>query len=175
MTQIKIVSAVIVAGALIVGGYFAFSQSNPDPKEEEKVVTDTDSAKTSDKKIAFAEFLKTGGSYKCTVRQYVGDMNVVGQAYISDGLIRGEYNTKAQGMNIDATMIVRDGYTYTWSSIAPGMGFKAKVVESDGGSKTATAGTYSFNAEQIGDYDCDDWDLDESKFVVPTTITFKEI
>ncbi len=175
MTQTKIVGVVIIGGILIAGGYFAYSWLKTNDLE---VVGSADSRiDPNDKKMAFSEFLKTGGSYKCTVHQYVGDVNIIGQAYISDGLIRGEYNTKAQGMNIDATMIVRDGYTYTWSSVAPGMGFKVKVVENDGSDNgdVSTVGTYSFNAEQIGDYDCKDWNLDESKFVVPTTITFKEL
>lgn len=75
-------------------------------------------------------------------------------------------------------MIVKDNFTYTWSPLMAGKGFKAKVVEVVGGDAvvdTGTSGTYSFNATQIGDYDCVDWTVDESKFTLPSTVTFTEI
>jgi hypothetical protein len=133
-------------------------------------------ADESGKKMAFSEFLKQGGSYKCEVNQYVNEMETKGTTYINDGMIRGEYNTKVQNMNVDSTMIVRDGYTYSWTSVMPTTGFKAKVAEVVGGDAVAgPSGQYSFNATQIGDYNCEAWTADASKFTIPTNITFKDV
>jgi hypothetical protein len=90
-------------------------------------------------------------------------------------MIRGEFSTKVQSMNINSTIVVRDGYSYAWSSAAPTMGFKIKVVENINANGSGdTSGGYSFNAEQIGDYNCEEWSYDISMFALPTNITFKE-
>ena len=174
MSQVKIIGLVL-AGLVVVGGsgYFLI-KNNSQPAtvvDESEVITKA----TDGKKIPFSEFIKTGGSYKCTVNQSVGGVDTKGLTYLNNKMIRGEYNTKVQGMSIDTTLIVRDGFTYTWTSLAPTMGFKAKVVDKAPDNQAEMSGKYSFNAEQIGDYDCQSWTADDSKFTLPTSVTFKEI
>ncbi len=171
MSSSKIILLVVAVGLLGVGGYM-WSQN----KTEKVEIVDTDAQVPSGKKMAFSQFVKQGGSYKCTVNQYVGDTTTEGTTYINEGMIRGEYNTKVQGIDVSTSFIARDGYTYTWSSMAPTMGFKSKIVESTTeGDTTGTSGTYSFNAEQIGDYNCQPWSADSALFVVPSKVTFKTI
>jgi hypothetical protein len=120
--------------------------------------------------------MKGGGSYKCTVNQNVGGMDTKGTTYMKDGMVRGEYKTNVQGVSMESTLIVRDGYTYSWSSAMPNLGFKAKVVgDTAPDTNAGTSGTYSFNAEQIGDYDCQPWTSDDTMFAIPATITFTEV
>ncbi len=169
----------IILAVLVVigGGVYMYTSKDATP-----VVEDAGNlaggTQPAGKKIPFSELLKQGGSYQCTVDQYVGDMTSKGTVFIDKDRIRGEFSTTVQGMNVDTSMIVRDNFTYTWSSLMAGKGFKAKVVEVVGGDaavNTGTSGTYSFNASQIGDYDCKEWSVDESKFVLPTNVTFTEI
>jgi hypothetical protein len=54
-------------------------------------------------------------------------------------------------------------------------GYKVAVKDTSGTVNAGSTGTYSWNADQIGDYNCIPWKADASKFVVPTSITFKEI
>lgn len=184
----KIAIWVLVGIIVVGGGYFSLNaaknnnskvivtEENTSLKSE--VTTKTDKkAEPLGKKMAFSQFIKQGkGAYECTVNQYVQNIESKGKVYINDTMIRGEFNTKVAGMSIDTNMIVRDGYTYNWSSLLPGTGFKAKAVAStEGNLSTGTSGEYSFNAEQIGDYDCQIWTLDESKFVIPAGIIFKEV
>lgn len=129
----------------------------------------------SGKKMAFSEFIKQGGAYKCTVNQLVEGIETKGVTYIDGKMIRGEYTTNTQGMSVGSTLIVRDGYTYTWTSMAPGMGFKAKVVEGTGDTNAPTSASYSFNAEQIGEYDCQSWSVDASMFALPKDVTWTEM
>ncbi len=171
----------IIAGLVVIGGgYFFITAKKVENVDTNRAAT-MDSTKEeskapSGKKIAFSEFVKQGGSYKCTVHQNVGNVETVGTTYVNSGMIRGEYNTKLQGMSIDSTFIVRDGYSYGWTSTMPNTGFKVKIVQNAAGEMgTGTSGKYSFNAEQIGDYDCQPWTVDASKFIIPTNITFKEI
>ncbi len=128
------------------------------------------------KKIPFAQFFAQGGSYVCTVNQYVENMESKGTTYMHNGMIRGEFSTAMQGMIMDTHMIVRDGFTYTWSSMMPTMGYKVPVQASgEADITTTTNGTYSFNAEQIGDYDCEAWSPDLNRFELPPEVTFKVI
>lgn len=169
----KIIIAVLIAAA-VVGGYFAFNNKEVEVVNEE--VATTPSPEVSGKKMAFSEFVKQGGAYKCTVNQSVNNTDTVGTTYINKGMIRGEYNTKVQNLSVDTTLIIRDGYTYTWTSMLPNMGYKSKVADPKQVDTNAPkSATYSFNSEQIGDYDCKDWTVDESKFVVPSTVTFSEV
>ncbi|MCE9628611.1 MAG: hypothetical protein K8Q91_01310 [Candidatus Vogelbacteria bacterium] len=172
-SQVKIVALVLVGLVVVGGGYFIFksNQTVGLVNESETITKAGDS-----KKIPFSEFIKIGGSYKCTINQSIGGVDTQGLTYLNNKMIRGEYNTKVQGVSIDTTLIVRDGFTYTWTSMAPTMGFKAKVADQKVvDNQTGTSGTYSFNAEQIGDYDCQTWNSDDSKFVLPTGVTFREV
>lgn len=187
----KIAIWVLVGIIFVGGGYYALnvSKNNNTNTLQNEVVVDTnqeDSATNTDatteatpsgKKMAFSQFIATDkGSYECTVNQYVNDIESKGKVYINNGMIKGEFNTKTAGFNIDSSLIVRDGFTYTWSSMLPGTGFKAKVVaDTNINTDTKTTAQYSFNAEQIGDYDCQPWATDESKFILPTSIVFKEV
>jgi hypothetical protein len=180
----KTISWVLVAGVLIVGGYFAFNSKSEQESaftnmaNENKVEERTPTTPTaSGKKIPFSELVKKqDGAYKCTVNQNMGGTDTQGTAYINQGMIRGEFNTKFQTMNIDSTFIVRDGFTYTWTSMLPNTGFKSKVSTdvSYVNPNASASGSYDFNSELIGDYDCQPWTVDMSKFVIPTNITFTE-
>lgn len=173
MSQTKIIA--LVVGLLVVagGGYMLLNKS--DSANEEMSVDSSNTPQESGKKMAFSQFIKQGGSHKCSVHQSVNGTDVVGTTYISDGKIKGEYNTQAQGMSIDSYFLVRDGYTYSWTSLAPNMGFKAKVVESTPSGSGETSGNYSFNADVIGDYECQSWSGDASMFALPSGVTFNEI
>jgi hypothetical protein len=165
----SIVGVVVIA----TGAYFVINSKNDDVGGSEKGGM---MENKSGKKMAFSEFVKQGGSYECTVNQNVGGTDTKGTTFISGGNIRGEYNTKTQGMSIDTNFIVKDGYSYTWTSMMPNVGFKSKVVAStDTNANAPTSGQYSFNAEQIGDYECKAWSADESKFAIPSTIKFQDM
>ena len=91
-------------------------------------------------------------------------------------MIRGEYSTKIQNMDVASTIIVRDDYTYSWTSALPNTGFKIKMdANATGSASVNNPSSYGFNAEQIGDYNCESWIPDLSKFAVPTNITFTEL
>ena len=168
----NLISGLIVVAVIAIGGYFIFKGDkapNPgDVKGEETTETG--------KKMAFSEFVKQGGSYKCTVKQAMNDFENSGTVYINGAQMRGEFSTIAEGRNVDTTFIVTDGYTYSWSSMLPNMGFKMKINPgTNGGGSADTSGTYSFNSEQIGDYNCEPWTVDASMFATPSGMTFTKI
>lgn len=131
------------------------------------------------KKMAFSQFIKQSGSYQCTVDQYLDNYNIktTGTVYLDNGKLRGNFSTNYNGMKIDAMTIMRDGFAYSWTSMA-NVGYKTPVANTDAGvasNVTVSGNTYSFNTDQIGDYDCQPWKAEASVFVVPADIAFQQV
>lgn len=132
----------------------------------------TTTDKPSGKKMAFSEFMKQGGSHKCTVTQTVASMTTNGTVYIDGSKISASFAVSVAGQSINTSMIVRDGYTYTWTSNDPTKGFKTKVVATTGDNSAGPKGTYTWDGSQIGEYSCDPWTAEASMFELPKTVTF---
>jgi len=169
----KLIGLIVVV-VVIVGGYFVFSGNKGAENGE---LGNTNDEQPTGKKMAFSQFLKQGGAYKCEVKQSMSDFENSGTMYVSGKNLRGEFSTVAEGKTMTSSFISRDGYSYTWSSLAPGMGFKVKAVESAEASdaNANVSGTYAWSADQIGDYNCENWVVDATKFELPKNITFQEI
>lgn len=171
--QKKLIILVILVVA-VVGGYFVFG-GNKEVKNEE--LGNVNEEQTAGKKMAFSQFLKQGGAYKCEVKQSMGDFENNGTMYVNGKNLRGEFSTVAEGRKIDSSFVSRDGYTYTWSSMTPGMGFKMKTIENTEVPDTNVdvSGSYAWGADQVGDYNCENWVVDASKFETPKDVTFTEL
>jgi len=185
----KIAIWVLVGIIVVGGGYYALNVAkNSDSKLQEDIVTQTDTnivnedssqnpVIPSGKKMAFSDFINLDkNAYKCSVTQYVNNTETTGTFYLNNGLMRGEYNTKVAGLDIDSFFIVRDGYNYSWSPSLPQSAVKIKSVATTAQNpQVDVSGQYVFNGEQIGDYDCQSWAPDESKFILPSDIVFREL
>ncbi len=174
---------IIFAAVLVLagGGFFTYKTVyKPEVVSTNTESTETENNAPAGKKMAFTELLKQGGSYQCTVNQYVENIESKGTVFIDKDRIRGDFTTQTQGMTIQSSMIVKDGYTYTWSSALGNRGMKIRNQTPQGGAQiegkaTPPSAYIGFNGETIGDYDCDSWSVDESKFTAPASITFKEL
>jgi len=155
---------VIIVIVVLVGAYMLLSKKAPEGPTGEQ-------AQTEEKKMAFSEFVKQGGSYKCEVKQNLSDMENSGTVYLSGGMVRGDFQGIAEGQAFDSHFIFRDGTSFTWSSLMPNQGYKVSEVNTE----ASSSNTYSWDASQIGDYNCVAWNADASVFAVPTNITFQEI
>lgn len=131
-------------------------------------------ATTSVKKMAFSEFLRQGGSYKCTVSQVVATMTSEGIVYINKDSVKAEFVTSISGVSIKTFMIIKDGYTYTWTSAAPTKGYKTKITTEGSLDRQTSSTKYTWDGSQIGDYSCETHAPDPSIFVLPSTIIFTE-
>ncbi len=176
------VIAIVVGVVVVLGGaYYAMRGTSESVKDTNSIAVgepnpSAPTEQNSGKKMSFDAFLKQGGSYVCSVDQSVEGMDSKGTVYVNGTNIRGTFNTTVAGMKVDSEFISTGGYMYTWSSMMPGKGFKAKVGTTAGGStSTGTSGQYSWNAEQIGDYDCQPWSGDLSKFAMPSGVVFTEV
>ncbi len=167
----KTLISVAVLAVVIIGGYFIIKGKKPEeamPVVNSETTTSDQTAQTGEKKVAFSEFIKNGGSYKCDVKQAMSDFDNSGTVYISGANVRGDFSTIAEGKPMKTSFITKDGFSYTWSPDLPNTGFKIKLSNESG----ANAPTWP---SQIGDYNCVAWTADSSMFTVPANITFKEV
>ncbi len=176
----KTALSILIVVAVAVAGYFIYNSNNTQSGEESHVaghhesVESENHAEESGKKMAFAQFIKQGGSYECTVNQYVENIESKGHVFIDGGRIRSEYSVDYQGTSMEGSVIIKDGFAYTWSSMMP-MGIKVPVKNDEVNVDAGAKGTYNWNADQIGDYECNAWKVDESKFTLPAGINFQEL
>lgn len=201
---------VLIAAAIVIGGYAFYKNpktvttgmpENADQNGQLLGASSTNSevggtngadgiAQTpAQKKMAFDAFLRRGdGSYVCTVKQAMSDMENSGTVYIEGSAdegkrkIRGEFTTVAEGRTIGTTFVIKDGFNYMWTSAAPKNGFKVampkEALDAEGKvtvNADGSSGTYAWSATQIGEYDCQPWTVDQAKFALPAGVTFTEM
>lgn len=177
----KSIIAIIILVLVSPLVYFFVTKQTPAPlqeqTQEEQVVQESE--EVSSKKFSMSEMIARGGAHQCDVEQKIDSVYVAsskGKVYMADGKVRGDFDTQVQGITMKNSLIVRDGYTYTWSSLSKD-GYKIKensgAVDTSG--PAGTAGQFNFNDEAIGAYECTTWAKDESKFTLPAGITFKEV
>ncbi len=179
---------------LTVGGPRGMTQTNENPNGPDyQPNRDMNGAQTNGKKMAFDVFLKQGvqgASYECTVHQSVNNVDTTGKVWIdgagaetgintgsANAKMHGEFTTSTQGMNITSNFTMVNGYSYSWSSMS-NTGYKVKIpADSTTGTNTNASanGSYSWDASQIGDYDCQVWTAVPAKFELPKSIKFTEI
>lgn len=170
-TNIFIISGLVVV-TVVAGIVLSKKPMQSNPQDGEQVSLETNGT-------SFADFLERGeGSYECQVSQYIdGSMaqSVDGTVFIHDGMIRGEYAVEVAGIALSTSLIVKDGFVHTWTSMAP-LGVKVPVDRTVASESDAPmAGSYGWNADLIGSYECVDWTPDLARFELPTNINFQEL
>lgn len=181
MAHTKIIAAVLAVVVVAGGAYYMVKSrdggENPSQTVAQNTQNNTPAQNQNGKKIPFSDFVRQFGTYKCTVNQSINNQTVSGITYMHGGQIRAEYKTSVNGMFFDTNFIVRDGYSFTWSSLAPNMGFKSKLATTGVPATpgASASGNISFNMEDVGDYNCDSWVYDASKFQLPSSVTFTEM
>ena len=161
----------VLVGVVVIGGAYYTLKGNKPRATEDGVAQEENSGK----KMAFSEFAKRGGAYKCEVKQSMSDFENSGTVYMDGGKMRGEFSSVAEGRTIDTSFVYKDGFMYTWSSAMGAMGFKMEANPTASTEEAAASGTYSWNTGEIGDYNCVAWDTDSSKFELPAGITFRNL
>lgn len=179
--------AKIILGILVLGGaaFFIFSGDKKDTIQDsssEEVMNEDSSESNSEEtskdfneKTTLAKLMEKGGNHQCTFAHATQVGNSTGTVYISGKKIRGDFVSKVSieglaNMSDIQTYMISDGESiYTWSSMTTD-GYKAPVAKD-----TPKESPSTVPIEQELDYKCLAWKVDESKFSLPTNITFKAI
>jgi len=92
--------------------------------------------------------------------------------------IRVEMNTvdKGQGMRFNSVSIIKDGWNYFWDDLMNKEGMKMKLEE---GETEDEAGDEikqdTVDMDEVFDFKCKSWNIDDSKFDLPNDKTFKDL
>jgi len=146
-------------------------------QESKNEQTENIQSKDFTEKTTLTKLMEKGGSYICTFINNTQIEESTGTVYISGKKIRGDFISKVSipglpSMDDINTYMISDGESsYTWSSMS-GEGYKVPIAEQD---KTVTQSDTSVPTNQELDYKCVAWVADQSKFSLPTNITFKTI
>lgn len=113
------------------------------------------------------QLVEAGSPVVCTFATSTPGATQKGTIYIAGGKVAGDFTvTDATAGNLNAHMILREGKSYTWTSIS-NQGFTGSVSTSTIGQSQGVTYTAQIN------YACQAWVADSSKFTLPSTITFK--
>ena len=180
----KIVLAILVLGG---AGFLIFSGGNKEDTRGEESMQELSEesqnesevnteSKDFEEKTTLSKLMGRGGNYMCTFVHNTQMGESTGSVYISNKKIRGDFVSKVSvpglaNMGDITTHMISDGESvYTWSSMSA-EGYKVPVAQED----TATQSSASVPTDQELDYKCVGWTADQSKFSLPTNITFKAI
>lgn len=174
----KVIASIVGIVVAVVAGYYMFGRNSNEgvlnPAMQNGNSSGVESINPEGKKMSFDNFLKQGGSYECTVNNTVNGVDSKGTVYVDGGNVSGQFTATVSGMTMQNYFMTKDGYSYSWSNLQPNKGVKIALKQNTGGT-TGTTNQNSFDASQIGDYDCKPWNPDASKFTLPSGTVFTEL
>jgi hypothetical protein len=173
-----IVGVLLLLLVLVGGGMFLLSnksatpgtqtQTNQNsPKSEGKIETTSVSGTIKD-------LLAGGKTQTCTIT-YPNNAGT-GTIYLADKKMSGNFTIREfNGKQITGNMVSDGTYMYTWSTDA-NMGIKMNLAETQKQVQSTTNGqNSSVDINQKVDMKCSSWNVDNSKFTVPTNIKFTDM
>ncbi len=120
---------------------------------------------------SFKDLMASGKPQKCETSYVSGNITSTGTTYVAGDKMRGDFSSEVEGKTTESHMIIRDQTVYTWIEVmGTTMAFKTSLNTSN----ASTTQTRSVDINQRVDYNCEDWTVDESMFVLPTGVTFQE-
>lgn len=177
----KVLITFLVVCAVAVGGYVVFVKKDSTYKApEETTSVSSNEVKGIDEPInesepftfngTFLDLVKKNGSYECNVSHDVSVAKSNGVVYVSGSKIRGQFSSTIPQVNmtVNSTIISDGTHLYTWTDMAK-TGFKSKIVQN---AKPVSSDSVGNEYMQNLKYSCSPWAIDESKFVIPSDITF---
>ena len=91
---------------------------------------------------------------------------------LANGKMRGDFTAQVNNVTVQSHVLTMDGTTYTWTDNS-NMGFKMAQMQMNATS-SASSTAHGIDMNQNVNYSCDPWTEDDSKFVLPSNITFTD-
>ncbi len=156
----------LLGGGVLVMNNKSVQTPTPTPTAEPTKATAAEAQGT------IKSLLTSGVPQSCTFTSEK-QASTSGTVYVSAGKMRGDFTTINQGQSMTGHLIIDSGYSYIWSDLLT-RGMKVTLTE---GQSSASAGTdnQGMDVNQPVSYTCKPWTPDESKFTLPSNITFTSI
>lgn len=114
--------------------------------------------------------LASGNPQACMYTTTMQNTSVNGTVFVASGKMRGDFTSNGNQAKISGHMIVDSNYTYIWTD-ASNQGIKMQLNQVQP-SITPSINTQSANLDQNVSYTCTNWNEDDTKFNIPTNVTF---
>lgn len=118
--------------------------------------------------------LALGKNTMCTFSSTNSNVTSSGIVYLgADGDMRGDFESKSGTQTAVAShMIVKSGVTYAWTGT---QGVKMDTTGIDVNASAEMQAKKYADLDAQGDYNCSAWSRDNSKFTLPTGVTFTDL
>lgn len=173
----KLVPLVFVS-VVLLGGCQPASQSSQDYVGPVEVTPDTST------NSSIQDLLTMGKAQRCSFVMESEGTVTKGVVYIDKKRFRNELSVQSQGGDESINYMIGDGEAYYWWQKDNLQGTKMVVAELPPTQQQATESpevVTDTGESMVGNlatnytYDCQNWSVDESFFVVPTTVTFLDL
>ncbi len=174
MNKNLIVTAVVVLVVLAAGGgYLMLNNSQQEPVMQDNQVPNSNQTLGSDR-ITLKDFMTMSGSKQCQFKDAESDSS--GEVYIAAGKMRGDFKSKVDDDTV-ASYMINDGESiYIWMD-NQNTGFKTSLqaMEEMSNQDGVTGVNQTVDLNKQVEYTCQNWTIEENKFLVPTEIKFQDI
>jgi exopolysaccharide biosynthesis protein len=168
----------VVIGVLIlllgIGGFFYLnSSSNKQTVKQTSVskpATQNQQASTSLTQASIKSLLASKTPQECSFSDNTGTSNFTGTIFVANGKASGEFNVQGPSGPIVSHMVSDGTNAYIWTSLSK-QGFKMALAEASSAAANAK-NSGSPDVNKTLDFKCKAWSVDNSKFTLPTDITF---
>ncbi|MDE1924634.1 MAG: hypothetical protein KGH79_00415 [Patescibacteria group bacterium] len=152
------VAIIIIAG----GVYYFVAKNNSAPV----AAPAADFTGQNGAAMSLQSLVAAGAPVACTFSTTTESGSESGTVYVANGAVAGDFTEKGAQGTIDAHMIVENNTSYVWTSMST-TGFKSTVTQ--GQASTQSNGV---NYSSPMNYSCQPWTPDQSKFNLPSNISF---
>jgi len=165
---------IFVTGCTLFKTTSAPGNTAPGDAATDKVTTNTDTNSVSKIKGSIFDLIKKEIPLKCTYTFNSGSAVANGTIFSSGGKMRSEYMVNIGGKEMRQVAVMDGSYVYSWTANDPTIkqGMKIKINPDD---QTGTKNDQVKSMQEEMDYKCLPWLVDNSKFQVPTDITFTDL
>jgi hypothetical protein len=170
----KVIAGIVIL-IVIIGGAFLLTRDKGSDVASNNEAVDAESSVDTES-ASIKSLLTADRNQTCTFTSTEGDMKSEGTVYVSGGKMRGDFSTTTSGQTNVSHMIHKDNTNYMWTegqTTGLKMTFDPKAVEA--ASEASSTQNQSVDPNKNLDFDCDSWSADNSKFELPSGVTFSEL
>ena len=125
---------------------------------------------------SIASIMKLGKPYKCAFEKNDGTSQIAGTVLTDGSKISGKFAIKTDlaknGFN--DFLIIKNGKAYIWTSLQ-NLGYEHPAAKSAGADASPQDQAQIVGTEDLIQYDCAPWTIDNSVFETPSSIQFSEV
>ncbi len=177
MKNTSLIIGVIIVIIAAAGGYFFMQSRSGNSLIDVAGKKMAGSGET--KMMSLKELMNMGTSQMCTFSYSDDNGSVEGTSYTADGKVRTDFSGNQPEMGAyTGSMIFDSEYMYSWTSNMP-QGVKMAVtdalqedIEEEIESSQQEDYQQQFDPNQEVEYNCSNWNVDNSVFTPPSDITF---